>query len=225
MSILVLCSHMQAALTYQVAPFDKQDAKLRPAVFLLHGRGADEEDLMTLAPHLDPAFICIAPRAPFPFANGGYMWYDIRDIAQPDETQFNESCDRLRTFIDEMQKEYPVDLRRIYLLGFSMGAVVAYALALAQPEKIRGIVAHSGYWPEHLSHIAQQQNLTQSYFFVAHGIHDPVIPIEYGRRVKELLTRHNARLEYREYPIQHQISDQSLNDLNHWLTHNLSIAP
>jgi phospholipase/carboxylesterase len=214
---------MPASLTYQVAPFDGKNTLPRPAVFLLHGRGANEEDLLGLVPYLDAHCLCIAPRAPFPFSYGGYMWYDTKDIAQPDEKQFNESCDRLSNFIREMQKEYPLDSQRIYVFGFSMGAVMAYALALTRTEMIRGVIAHSGYWPGHLSSGIQQQRLLQPRFFVAHGTYDPVIPIEYARQAKELLTEHKAQFEYHEYPIHHEIGEQSLHDLSQWLTNDLRI--
>ncbi len=215
---------MPISLTYQIAPFDQKDAHLRPALFLLHGRGADEEDLLGLAPHLDSNLICIAPRAPFPFSYGGYVWYDIEDIAQPNEKEFDESCNRLKSFIGEMQKEYPLDPAQTYVLGFSMGAVMAYALALTKPEELRGVIAHSGYWPEHFSRDLRPERLSLPSFFIAHGTHDPVIPIDYARRAKELLTSYRARLEYREYPIQHQISDESLRDLGRWLSDDLDAA-
>ncbi len=216
---------MSKSLTYQVAPFDRKDASLRPAIILLHGRGADEEDLMGVVPHFDPNSICIAPRAPFPFSYGGYVWYDIQDIARPNEEEFSESCDLLVRFINEMQAELPLDPQRIFLFGFSMGAVMAYALSLKLPEKFRGVVAHSGYWPEHMTENLRPEKLSHPMFFVAHGIHDPVIPIDYARRAKELLTKHGARFGYREYPIQHQISEESLNDISQWLSNNLRNTP
>ncbi len=212
---------MPAALTFQIAPFDKDDSHLRPAVFLLHGRGADENDLMGLVPHLDPGFLYIAPRAPFPFSYGGYVWYDIQDIARPNENEFNESCERLTSFIGEMQRQYPLDTRRTYVLGFSMGAVMAYALAMTRPEEIRGVIAHSGYWPEHLSAKIHADSLSHLHFFIAHGLYDPVIPIDYARQARKHLATHNAYCEYHEYPIQHQISDESLRDMSVWLTKNL----
>ncbi len=222
--VLVCARRVSVSLTYQIAPFDKKDNHLHPAIFLLHGRGADEEDLLGVAPQLDPRFICIAPRAPFPFSYGGYVWYDIEDIARPDERQFNESCDRLKRFIGEMKSEYPLDPGRVYVLGFSMGAVMAYALAMTTPDEIRGVLAHSGYWPEHLSERIHPEKLSQPYYFVAHGIYDPVIPIDYARRAREFLTTYKARFEYREYPLQHQMSEDSLRDISAWLTTNLKIT-
>jgi len=209
------------SLSYQIAPFDMSGTSLLPCLILLHGRGADEEDLLGLAPYFRPGMICIAPRAPFPFSFGGYMWYTLDEIAKPDEKQFRESYDRLSSFIDEVPREYPVDPRRMYLLGFSMGTVMAYALALTRPDRVRGVVAHSGYIPEHVATEFQWQKLSHTSFFVAHGDHDPVIPVEFARRAKELLAKSNAQVLYREYPMQHQISEESLHDLSEWLANRV----
>ena len=212
------------SLTHLIAPFDDSQTGLHPALVLLHGRGANEEDLLGLVPYLDPQFFFAAPRAPFPFAHGGYTWYELEEIGSPNKTQFAESYERLVQFLDDIQQQYPVDPNRTYLLGFSMGTVMAYSLALTKPEIIRGMVAHSGYIPEHIAPQFQWESMSHTAFFVAHGIHDPVIPIEFGRRAHELLAKKNARVVYHEYPIQHQISDESLRDLSGWLAGCLKSA-
>ena len=215
---------IKTSLIHQIAPFDEREAGLHPTLILLHGRGANEDDLLGLVPYLNPELLCIAPRAPLDFTNGGYTWYDLREVGSPNLDQFNRSYDLLGQFLEDVQKHYPVDPRRIFLLGFSMGTVMAYSIALTKPEKIRGIVAHSGYVPEDTSLQLQWNNLSNTSFFVAHGIYDPVIPIQFGRKANELLTKSNAELVYREYPIQHQISDESLRDLSNWLNGRLQNA-
>ncbi len=215
---------INTSLTHQIAPFNETQAGLHPTLILLHGRGANEDDLLSLVPYLSPHFLCIAARAPFSFPRGGYTWYDLQEIGSPDIVQFMESYDRLGRFLDDIQKSYPVDPQRTFLLGFSMGTVMAYSLALTKPEKIKGVVAHSGYIPESTSLQFQWGDLTRTSFFVAHGIYDPVIPIIFGRKANELLAKSNAPLVYREYPIQHQISDESLRDLSEWLAKHLESA-
>jgi phospholipase/carboxylesterase len=208
---------IETSLTHQIAPFEETKAGLHPTLVLLHGRGANEEDLLDLVPYLSPHLLCIAARAPFYFPYGGYTWYDLQEVGTPDQKQFEESYQRLTQFLDDIQKHYPVDPNRMYILGFSMGTVMSYALALTHPERISGVVAHSGYIPENTSLQFKWDNLTRTAFFVAHGIHDPVIPIAFGRRANELLAPTAAHLVYREYAIQHQISEESLHDLGEWL--------
>lgn len=212
---------IDTALEYQLAPFNDGQQGPHPTLILLHGRGANEEDLLGLVPYLDPRFFCVAARAPFSYAYGGYTWYDLREVGSPDRNQFEESYNRLVQFLDDVQKHFPVDADRTFLLGFSMGTVMSYSLALTKPDRIRGIVAHSGYIPED-SHLQfEWKSLASTSFFVAHGTHDPVIPIQFGRRAKELLEKTEAPFVYREYPIQHQISEESLRDFTAWLTNLL----
>jgi phospholipase/carboxylesterase len=188
-------------------------AAKHPTVIMLHGRGADEEDLIGLAQQYDPRLLVLSVRAPYPFAyGGGYTWYDVGAVGTPDPAMFRLSYDRLSQFADEALREYPVDPSRVYLLGFSMGTVMAFALSLTRPELFRGVIANSGYVPEgtHLSF--RWRELGNVAYFIAHGRQDPVIPIDAARRAKRLFEESTAHVEYREYDMGHQISEESIRD-------------
>jgi phospholipase/carboxylesterase len=210
-----------STLVHSIVPPGSHAREPYPALVFLHGRGADEKDLLGLAPFFDPGVLIVSVRAPFQFPAGGWTWYDLQEVGNPHQQQFSESYDRLEQFLADVKKHYPVDSKRIFLFGFSMGAVMSYAVSLTRPEAIAGVVAHSGYIPEHSSLRFALDKLQNSSFFVAHGIHDPVIPVQLGRHAKELLTRTKARLEYHEYPIAHQISQESIADGANWLKKNL----
>lgn len=193
-----------------------------PALLFLHGRGADEEDLLGLAPSFDPRLLIISARAPYPFAySGGFTWYDVGDGGAPEPTMFKSSYDKLVTFIRDVHTGYPIDSARFFLFGFSMGTVMSYALALTEPALIRGTIAHSGYIPEDTGLTFRWTELSQTEFLVIHGTQDPVIPVHVAHRAKELLTRAHARFLYREYPMTHLISDESLTDSSAWLTQHI----
>jgi phospholipase/carboxylesterase len=189
-----------------------------PAMIMVHGRGADEEDLPGLASQLDGRLHILSVRAPFPFTyGGGYTWYDVGEAGSPEPTMFREGYDRLSQFIDEALREYPIDPARLFLLGFSMGAVMSLALGLARPGVVRGVAAHSGYVAEgtHLQY--RWDELSGTSFFIAHGTVDPIVPIAMARRAKALLAASRAPHVYREYPMAHQMSEESLGDLAAWL--------
>ena len=193
-------------------PEGTREAK-HPTVIMLHGRGADEEDLLSLAEEYDPRLLVLSVRAPYPFSYGsGFTWYDVGTIGTPDPAMFRHSYGLLSGFVDDALRSYPVDPARLFLLGFSMGTVMAFALSLTRPELFRGVVAQSGYVPEgtHLSF--RWQALGGLAYFVAHGTEDPVIPVAFARRTRQLLEQSNARVEYREYPMGHQISQESIRD-------------
>lgn len=185
---------------------------------MLHGRGADEEDLLGLSEYLDNRLMFLSVRAPYPFSfGGGYMWYEFDRVGSPDPGMFRASYDKLVAFVEDALNNYPVDPANLFLLGFSMGTVMSHALTLSRPELFRGILANSGYVPEGTFLEWKWKNLEHLHVLVTHGIQDPVIPIELGRRSRDLYQQSPARLTYNEYPMGHQISQESLYDMAHWL--------
>jgi len=210
-----------SSLVHTIAPHSGSDKSGSPALILLHGRGASEDDLLGLVPYLPSQFLVIAARAPFSFTYGGATWYDMLSVGTPQPEQFAESFERLVQFIHDVKTHYPVDPERLFFLGFSMGTVMSYAFALTHPEETRGVVAHSGYVPEDTSLAFKWDRLKGKRFFVAHGTQDPVIGIQFARRAKELLGKTEANVTYKEYPIPHSMSEESVTDVSSWLTEHM----
>jgi phospholipase/carboxylesterase len=193
-----------------------------PLLVLLHGRGADEEDLASLAEEIDGRFLVVSPRAPFPFQfGGGFTWYEFDTAGTPDPVMFRNSYDSLLQFLQDAVSGYPVDPQQLYLFGFSMGTVMSHAIALSRPGLVRGVVANSGYVPEKTFLSFHWDALARLDVLITHGTMDPVLPVGMGRRARELYGASAARLEYREYPMGHQISEESLRDVTAWLTRSL----
>jgi phospholipase/carboxylesterase len=193
-----------------------------PALIFLHGRGADENDLPGLRDHLDLRFHCFSVRAPFPFEFGGYTWYELLGIGNPEPKEFQQSYELLSNYIDSIRSRNDIDASAIYLFGFSMGSMMALAYALRHPDRVRGVVAHSGHIPEMNGIVYRWNDLASISIFVAHGSLDPVVPVALGRRARELLTKSNADFVYKEYPISHTIAEESLADISGWLTEKLN---
>src|SRR5512140_3754863 len=202
-----------SSLLHRVLEPENSNATVHPTLVMLHGRGADEEDLLGLSSFLDDRLLIISARAPFAFDFGGYTWYDIGQVGVPLPGMFDESYAKLVTFVDDVLRNYPVDRSRLYLFGFSMGAVMSYALSLTEPKLFSGVSANSGYVPEGTNLRFRWQDLAGKQFFIAHGTADQVIPVQMARRAKELFAKSNATVDYREYPMDHQISDESLSDI------------
>jgi len=197
-----------------------------PLLLLLHGVGSNERDLIQLAPYLDPRFFVISARAPITLAPGMYAWFEVqldpvRPIINPQQAE--SSRQKLLTFIDETIETHGIDPARVYLMGFSQGAIMSFSVGLTRLEKVAGIVAMSGrVLPEIIPHIAPPEALAGLPIFVAHGTEDQVLPIHHGRAARDLLQRLPVALTYREYPIGHHVSDQSLADIAAWLTARLN---
>ncbi len=210
---------IQAPLLHKVLPPRVSGGEVHPTLVLLHGRGADEEDLLGLSEYLDDRFLILSVRAPYPFSyGGGYMWYEFDAVGSPVTDMFMSSYEKLSGFLDAALTGYPINKEHLFLLGFSMGTVMSHAMALTKPEMLNGVVANSGYVPEGTPTSFRWNDLSTLNVFIAHGTHDPVIPIQFGRRSSELYASSNALLTYKEYPMGHQITQESLNDMALWLT-------
>ncbi|MEP7037433.1 MAG: alpha/beta hydrolase [Acidobacteriota bacterium] len=199
--------------------------KKSPLLLVLHGLGADENDLFGLAPFMDERFFIVSPRAPFALAYGGYAWFEL--VIQPNNIGFNvkefeQSREMILKFVDELVAEHDLDAKRVYLCGFSQGAIMSLSVLLSEPEKFAGVVAMSGRaMPEMLPEQNNFDALKDFPILVTHGIYDPVLPIENGRATKEILSRLPVDLEYKEYAMAHEISQESLQDVTGWLRSKL----
>lgn len=197
-----------------------------PLLLLLHGVGSHERDLFELASLLDDRFFIVSARAPITLTPGSYAWFhvefapDNRFIINPGDAENSRIL--LLKFIDELVAAYQLDPRRVYLMGFSQGAIISQSIALTRPDKIAGVVAMSGrVLPEVLPLQAKPETFDGLPVMVVHGLNDPVLNISHGRSAREVWSKLTVDLTYREYPMAHQVSQASLTDIAAWLTAQL----
>jgi len=193
-----------------------------PLLIMLHGYGSDENDLFSFASELPKELFVISARAPYPMSPYGNAWYAIYFEAEKDKwndiEQAIESRDLISNFIDEVCSNYPVNKNNVTLLGFSQGTVLSYAVALTYPEKVKNIIALSGYiskdmLPEDLSN-KQYSHLN---FYCSHGSVDQVIPITWAKKTPEFLNKLNIKHMYSEFPVGHGVAPQNFYEFKRWL--------
>jgi phospholipase/carboxylesterase len=179
------------------------------ALVLLHGRGADEHDLFPLLDALDPErrFDGYTPRGPLALPPGGAHWYVVPRVGYPDPPTFHESYAALSAWVDALPHE------QVVIGGFSQGAVMSYALALGRGRpRPAALLALSGFIPEvegwELDHEPPFPPIV-----IAHGTNDPVIPVEFSRRARDLLEQAGAEPRYFESPMQHSIDPAVVSEL------------
>jgi phospholipase/carboxylesterase len=97
---------------------------------LFHGRGADEHDLFPVLDYLDPQgrLLGVTPRGPLTFPPGGAHWYALYRLGEPDPDTFWSTFAQVTEWLDGLG--FPPE--RTVLGGFSQGAVMTYAVGLAQ---------------------------------------------------------------------------------------------
>jgi phospholipase/carboxylesterase len=192
-----------------------------PLLLLLHGYGSNEEDLFGFAAQLPDDYIIVSARAPYSLPPYGNAWYAIDFDADmnkfTDNVQAAASRNLIAKFIDEVTEAYPVDADNVTLLGFSQGTILSYAVALTYPEKVKRVVALSGYLNMDIIENINSRDISNLSFFISHGAVDQVIPVEWARKAPEYLRAKGLEAEYHEYPVGHGVAPKNFNDLLAWL--------
>lgn len=214
---------------------DGVEHELRPArgepqgaLVLLHGRGTDQFDLLPLLDALDVErrLIGVTPRAPLELSPGGFHWYISRAVGHPDADTFHASYDLLAGWLDALPGGLGVPWSRIILGGFSMGAVMTYALGLgAGRPSPAGILALSGFLPTVEGFeldLAGRQGLPVA---IGHGTEDPVISVQFARDARRRLQAAGVQLLYRESRMFHGIDPVFVHVLHNWVAGLTAMTP
>jgi phospholipase/carboxylesterase len=180
---------------------------------LVHGRGADEHDLLGLADRLDPdgRYHWYLPRGPLSLPPGGAHWYAVPRVGRPDPESFAQGYAALAEFVDALPHE------RVAVGGFSQGAVMSYAVGLGVGRpRPAALMAFSGFIPDVAG---WELDVSRPFppIAIAHGTYDSIIPVELGRQARDLLRAAGADPLYRESPIDHAIDPAFLDELAPWL--------
>jgi phospholipase/carboxylesterase len=167
---------------------------------LLHGWGADADDLLELGRQLcGERRQLVALRAPQPHPGGfGRQWYDLQNPSWPDLPQARLA---LGARLEALGRSLP--LEQTVLLGFSQGA--AMALDVGSGLALEGIVACSGY-----PHPGWQAKPAMAKVLLTHGKNDPVVPYAASEELLRLLTLQQARVELVGTAGQHGIDAELL---------------
>ncbi|HUJ56150.1 MAG TPA: hypothetical protein VLW49_09215 [Gaiellaceae bacterium] len=172
------------------------------ALVLLHGRGADENDLFPLFDALDPErrLHGYTPRGPFSLPPGGAHWYVLGGIGTPERETFATSFGALSELLDGLPYE------RLVLGGFSQGCAMAYALALFRGRpRPEALLALSGFIPR-VEGFELGLEPPFPRIAIVHGAYDEMIPVEWGRAARETLTAAGAEVVYHESAVGHTIA-------------------
>ena len=196
--------------------------KNAPLLIMCHGYGSDENDLFSFTSELPEELYIISIRAPYPMQPYGNAWYTINFDAQQnkwnDIEQAKGSRDLIADFIDEACMTFPVDASNVTLLGFSQGTILSYAVALSYPEKVKNIIALSGYISEDmLDEIKDSKVYSHLNIYASHGSVDQVIPVDWARQTPKFLDQLNIKHSYSEFPVGHGVAPQNFYELRTWL--------
>lgn len=208
--------------TVEVNPPGKPGA----VVIWLHGLGADGHDFEPIVPQLHlPQNLPVRfvfPHAPemAVTAFGGQRaraWFDFGLSSELDLPGLKKSVLQVTDLIqNEIDNGIPSE--RILLAGFSQGGVLAFEIALKFPKPLAGILALSTFMADTQILKSPQAAVNAKIpVLVCHGQSDAVLPISMGRAAFAGLKEAGYSVEWREYPMGHEVCMDQLRDISVWL--------
>ncbi len=207
-----------SALVFRERPAAGEPSGL---LVLHHGRGADEHDLLALADLLDPRrrLHVVTPRAPLQLPGWpGNHWYVVPRVGYPEPESFHAAYELLSELHDELWRRTGVAPARTVLGGFSMGAVMSYALGLGSDRPApAGILAMSGFIPTVERWRPRFDDRLELGASITHGRDDPVIDVEFARAAREQLLAAGLAVDYHEFDGGHQVNPMRLPAARRWL--------
>jgi len=196
-----------------------------PVLFMLHGYGSNEEDLFSFASELPEDLCIISIRAPYPMQPYGNAWYAINFDAEKGKWSDNEQAktarDKIANFITEACEVYQLDAHNVTLLGFSQGTILSYAVALSYPEKIKRVIALSGYINEEILIPGYaKNNFSNLSIYISHGTVDQVIPLDWASKAPQFLNELHIKNTFEEFPVGHGVAPENFYSFKQWLVKN-----
>lgn len=198
------------------------DSHNQPLVIFLHGYGSNERDLFGIKDDLPAQYNYLSVQAPVALDEDSYQWFRKKG-----EGAYNGETDDLKTsgqvlldFIAQAAKKYHTDANKVFLVGFSQGAIMSYEVGLRHPEAVGGIAALSGrILPVLKSELKKPDEKRQQLaIFIGHGTVDKRLPYVDGTDADSLLQRLSLKPEFHGYEgLGHNISAAEIQDLNAWL--------
>lgn len=181
-------------------------------LLLLHGHLGNENVMWILAKPLPKHFTMLSPRAPVKLGDNQYSWHEIKP-QWPGLDHYQALTEGLLTRVDAWVKRHTPDVTGYDILGFSQGGVMAYALGILHPDRIRRIAAIASFLPQSwISHL-NQKTLKDKRFFIAHGTKDEIVPVQKAHQAAQWLQENGADVTFCTADTGHKIRANCFNGL------------
>ena len=189
-------------------------------LFLLHGTGGDENQLVPLGRELDPAATLLSPLGKT-LENGNARFF--RRLAEGvfDLDDLRARTDELAEFVKAAAVRYEFALDKLVAVGYSNGANIAASLIFRHPGLLRSAIlfrAMVPFEPEELPDLAGTR------IWLAAGKEDPLIPPDNVMRLAELLSDAGAEVTARMFEASHGLTNVELVMAKRWLEELRAVA-
>ena len=188
--------------------------KPKRLIILLHGLGADGNNLMDIAGVLNrfiPDTYFISPNAPHPYYPGmaGYKWIESIQNASEEELmdQLNDAAKIVNDFIDQQLERFGLTESDLAVIGFSQGTIVSLHSLLRRKKPAALVVGFSG--ALFGSHLLKEEIKSKPPVLLIHGEEDDILPIQMMHDAYETLKTNGVEVEEHAYPnLAHSIGQE-----------------
>ena len=216
--LFVIPLFAQKPLKYSIS-FPEITQSNMPVLFLMHGYGNNEKQFNELIEELNNKYLIVSMRAPFKFMVIKNRWYEY-SISDGDtlsnQAQIDVSTNRIIKTIEHIKEEYNIDEKKIFIGGFSQGAIISYKLALLYPSKFEGIIIHSARLPVEYS-VKEPSLYKNLNILIIHGSEDSGLSTQWAYQGKALFEKLGANTDYYEAKIGHEMNEITYSKIKHWL--------
>jgi phospholipase/carboxylesterase len=176
-----------------------------PLILMLHGLTGTEDVMWIFASRLPQNAILVAPRGIYPAPDGGYTW-QVKQEGVPHSVEgFQPAMEALWGLLTP--ETFPdARLDRIGIVGFSLGAALAYSMALSYPERTGPVAGMAGFMPQGARQLAVRQPLVGRTVFMAHGTRDETVPYVRAQEAKEVFETAGAQVTLCSDDVGHKLS-------------------
>ena len=215
----------------EVAP-NQQPAK--SVIIWMHGLGADANDFIDIVSefssiehHQVKYIFPNAPKIPITINNGSVMpgWYDIIEMGSMDNQDQDGIANSTKLINELIQHEIDcgVPSENIILAGFSQGGAMALHIGLTNVKKLGGVISLSAYLPLANDFKTNKKAINQHIpIFMGHGLFDPVVPLHAGQQSLQILQDNGYTVAWQQYPMQHTVLLEEINDVAKFLQTTLA---
>ncbi|KGR74572.1 alpha/beta hydrolase [Ureibacillus sinduriensis] len=212
---------MKSPYTFKhIAPLNNSD-ELQPALFLFHGLGSNENDLLQLVQDFKGQCHIFSMRGPITHSPG-FAFYTFEEEGKPIREVFDKMITFSQSFILEAIEQFNLDINKIFLIGFNQGAAVVETLTLTLGNLIKASVALSGYLPEFVMNEYKKAPLDRTKIFISHGEYDYDFPIQWAQSSKEYFKEIGVQVTFKTYPDGHGVTPENLGDMVGFIAENLA---
>lgn len=183
-----------------------------PVIVLLHGTGADENNLIPVSDALAPDATVLSIRGNVSengmnryFKRHGEGHYDVEDL--------NKRGKKLYDFIEQKAEEYNFALEDVILFGFSNGSNIGINMLLLEKAKFNKAMLFAPMYPVE---IEAGPDLSDAKILLSMGENDPIVPKEESDRVIEIFKSRGAKVD-QVWVNSHEINEKNLIAAKQWL--------